>query len=165
MFPDGRYNKPAPRRTLEKGSTAGPHAFIMWPCSSFNAQKIHCSELCYIFFTAQKRVQIMWWVIKMRIIYLSWWWPLPATPEHQMYQTTFYNNPGNYSHSTFGAPVARIMSGQVPWYYGPEQDNALVRDDTVGWQLACQNCSPKRKTCWMLLYPPKILGLNFGLHS
>lgn len=52
-----RYKKLALRRSLKQGSTAGPCAFTMWPCSSFNAKKIHCPELCYIFFTAQKWVQ------------------------------------------------------------------------------------------------------------
>ena len=52
-----RYNKLALKQSLKQGSTAGPSAFTMWPCSSFTAQKIHCPELCYIFFIAQKWVQ------------------------------------------------------------------------------------------------------------
>ena len=52
---------------------------------------IYCSKYSLL----RAVLQIMWWVIKMHVIYLSWWWSLPATPEHQMYQTTFHNNPGN----------------------------------------------------------------------
>jgi hypothetical protein len=100
--------------------------------------------------------------------YLSWWWPLPATPEHQMYQTTFHNNPGNNTAIKFtlnfwstcrkkkvrpSPLVLWTQTGQMHW--------CLI----IQWDDRWQNSSPERKTCWMLLYLPKILGLNFSLHS